>query len=103
MEETVATFTAAWSEDGVLHLSGELDLAYEDDLLAAFQGWGGGDRLVLDLSGLAFIDSTGIRALATIAKEIGAALIVLRAPAPAVRTVLDLVGIEAWPNVSIEA
>lgn len=97
------TFTATWSADGVLHLSGELDLAYEDDLLAALKSWTGGSRLVVDLSRLAFIDSTGIRALATLAKEAGSGRIVLRSPGPSVRQVLDLVGIETWPNVSIEA
>jgi anti-anti-sigma factor len=99
-EETVEMFTATWSEDGVLHLSGELDLASEDDLLAAVQGWNGGRELILDLSRLSFIDSTGIRVLAAMTKETSG--IVLRAPRPVVRSVLDLVGIEAWPNVSIE-
>jgi anti-anti-sigma factor len=58
----VQAFSAVWGSDRVLYLIGELDLASEIDVVAALEARPGGlDELVIDLSGLTFMDSTGIR------------------------------------------
>ena len=65
----MADFTATW-QDGFLRLSGELDLATDEDLLTAFRSVSNnGSEVVLDLSEMEFIDSTGIQAFMTTAKE----------------------------------
>jgi anti-anti-sigma factor len=79
----VDDFTAEW-QDGVLRLAGELDLAAEDDLLTAFRSASNDESdVILDLSELSFIDSTGIRALVTIAQEASPRRVILRSPASA--------------------
>lgn len=55
------------SADSVrIAVSGELDLSVADrvrDALASVRGQGGGRRVVLDLSAVSFIDSTGLQLL----------------------------------------
>jgi anti-anti-sigma factor len=54
----------------VLRLSGELDLATDEDLLTAFRSASNGSsEVIVDLSELQSIDSTGIRAFVTIARR----------------------------------
>jgi anti-sigma B factor antagonist len=83
----------------VLRFEGELDLAYaqqaENRALEAFGSTDGG-RLVIDLSGLSYCDSSGIRALLNV--ENWAAKrdlrVVLRHPRPIVRRVLEIMGVD---------
>jgi anti-sigma B factor antagonist len=78
-----------------LSVAGELDLATADELAARLEkeGRGEGD-LTLDVAGLSFVDSTGVRALIRAADAmVGRGRLVLRAPSPAVRGVLELVGL----------
>lgn len=79
-----------------LRLIGELDVAEADTLIHTVRSTvePEGD-LTLDLKGLEFIDSSGVRALVAIASylELDGTL-VLADPTPAVRRVLELVGIE---------
>jgi anti-anti-sigma factor len=82
--------------DGVVKVSGELDLRTRDQLVhgaAEFADRGG--RLVLDLSELTFCDSTGLAGLVRLHKRVAAAggTLVLRAPAPRVRHLLSLTGL----------
>jgi anti-anti-sigma factor len=87
----------------VLYLSGELDIAHEEEVLASFGDTPNGQGpLVVDLADLAFIDSTGIRAVLALAKSIASREVVLRSPMRNVRRVLELVEIEHRPNVRIE-
>jgi anti-sigma B factor antagonist len=95
-------FTATW-QDGVLRLSGELDLATDEDLLIAFRSVSDdGSEVILDLSELEFIDSTGIRAFVTIAKEASPRRVVLRSPQRAVRKVINLTRLEGAPGVRVD-
>lgn len=99
----VHAFAATWGTDGVLYLSGELDLAYEDAVRAALENrWDGMGELVIDLSQLVFLDSTGVRAFANLSMWPLAGRILLRSPDPRVLRVLELVGCSAWPNVAIQ-
>jgi anti-anti-sigma factor len=50
--------------------------------------------LVLDVSGLSFIDSTGIRAILNLAAKTAPRAVVLRHPRPNVENVLNIVRIE---------
>lgn len=97
------SFTAAW-QDGVLRLSGELDLATAEDLLIAFRSVsdGEGSEVILDLSELEFIDSTGIYAFVTIAKEASPRGVVLRSPRRPVRKVIDLIRLEDEARIRVD-
>ena len=99
----VHAFAATWGTDGVLYLTGELDLAYEDALRAALEKrWDGRGELIIDLSQLVFLDSTGVNALARVSARSDAGRVLLRSPDPRVLRVLELVGCTAWPNVAIQ-
>jgi anti-sigma B factor antagonist len=87
----------------VLPLTGELDVA---GATAAHKRLLGldlhpGDRLVLDLTGLTFMDSTGVRLILQAREHAlrhGAALAVVRGP-EAVMRVLELVGLDQQLDV----
>jgi anti-anti-sigma factor len=88
------TVTLASQEDvPVLVLSGELDMSNTDTVKAAIANSGAerAGRLVLDVSDLRFIDSAGIAVLLEAVERIGP--VSLRAPAPAVRRVIELTGL----------
>ena len=92
------------TDGNALRLVGELDLSTVDDLLrrvGARLGEGRGD-IVLDASALAFIDSTGVKALGDLAGRLGAGreLVVVGPSAPAART-LELLSASSFPNLVI--
>jgi len=76
----------------LLWVSGEIDLATSDRLTSAISAaaTAGTRRLVLDLSGATFIDSSGVRALIT-ATEV-APSVTVRAPSQVVLRVLEITG-----------
>jgi anti-sigma B factor antagonist len=91
-----------WAEGdvSVVSLSGELDLTNIErvqsvigDVLA-----GGTQRLVIETSGLQFMDSSGLALLANVARKIPE--IELRDPSPIVRRLIDLTGLAEILNVS---
>ncbi|MCC6830556.1 MAG: STAS domain-containing protein [Thermoleophilia bacterium] len=84
----------------VLRLTGELDLATAPEVLAAVEAAtcdGGPSRLVLDMSGVSFIDSTGVRTLLEANRVAGNDLSLL-APSPAVTRVLELTELRGHLN-----
>jgi len=89
-----------FSEDGLLtiRLGGELDLAAAPPVEAAVENAlaDSGRRLVIDFSGLSFIDSTGIAILVAAMGDERAAdrLAFVPSTAPAVTRVLKLTGVE---------
>lgn len=90
------TFTIMQGDDaGSLRLTGELDVAEADGLIEHAAGMLPADGdLVLELDELTFMDSSGVRALVTIAGMLPSGhRLVLADPTPAVRRVLDLVGV----------
>jgi anti-sigma B factor antagonist len=88
--------------DGVLWLSGELDMAVSDRLVAtATSNVDGHERVVLDLTGVTFLDSSGIRAILEISRTT-ARPVILRNPALNVRRVLMLAGIDDRDGIKIE-
>jgi anti-sigma B factor antagonist len=87
---------AAGEYGPVIILSGEIDLESNDRLsaLLARQLAGGTRQLTVDVSGLRFADSSGVRALILAAltlKDRGGSLVLLR-PQEAMARVLELMG-----------
>ena len=80
-------------------LAGEIDLACAPELAQAFAAFSGTtyDRVVVDLSELSFIDSSGIKALIAAAKVIQAEgrVMTLVGAGPNVQRVLDIVNLSA--------
>jgi anti-sigma B factor antagonist len=85
-------------------LVGELDLATADRLVdTVIPRIEGPDAAVtLDLRRLAFVDSSGIRALISIANNLTGGSLTLVAPTPPVSRVLQLVRADSFPNLRIE-
>ncbi|HEX6262182.1 MAG TPA: STAS domain-containing protein [Actinomycetota bacterium] len=91
----------------LVRVSGELDMASSPELaevLREIAGAGEGS-LVLDLSDLSFIDSTGLRVLIDVAVQLGeSGDLILRNPTRPVMEVLEIAGVaEAAPNFVVEA
>ncbi|MEU9019746.1 STAS domain-containing protein [Actinomadura sp. NPDC048394] len=88
----------------VVQVSGELDLATAPGLSARVGrliAEGDPPRIVLDLGGVSFCDSSGINALVRLWKHISAAggqLLVLR-PQPRLVTLLSRTGVDRWVPV----
>jgi anti-anti-sigma factor len=96
---TPKPFQARIESDGVVYLSGDLDMAVADAFCEGLMSSLDGHRPVLDLAELTFLDSSGIRAILQIAAASGVAL---RNSAPNIRRVLDVAGIEESMGVRIE-
>ena len=82
----------------ILVLHGELDIMSADDLALALVEVAG-STVVVDLSDLTFIDSSGISALVMARNRIvadGRGLLVLTRPGGIVRRALEIVGLSAW-------
>jgi anti-sigma B factor antagonist len=84
-----------------MRVTGELDLNREGELHAAVDevlATGGLDRLILDVQGLQFIDSSGLRALLTCRDRARAAGVTFRlavSPGPVTR-LLAVAGVQSW-------
>jgi anti-sigma B factor antagonist len=89
---TAVTFSEA---DGapVIGLAGELDLASVDAVGEAIEATvaRARGRLVFDLGGLRFMDSSGIALLLNVAQRVGDMRV--KEPIPLVRQVIDLMGL----------
>ena len=99
MELTISRQDGA--DEGALALAGSIDMVSRQDLLdAGHQVLDAGGSLTLDMSGVDFIDSTGIGALIELAKsseKLGRRFAVGE-KSPRVRRVLEATGLDdAWP------
>ena len=89
--------------DGTIRLSGEFDLSAIETFRLAIETSADAEReIVLDLTDLTFLDSSGIRAILTMAQEIGTNGVLLRNPRPNVRRVIELIGIEGRSGIRLE-
>jgi anti-sigma B factor antagonist len=82
----------------IVELSGELDVASADFLTNALTEVAG-PSVVVDLSGLDFMDSSGVGALVVARNRIkakGRGDLVLTRPGAIVQKVLEIVGLSAW-------
>jgi stage II sporulation protein AA (anti-sigma F factor antagonist) len=85
----------------LVQVTGELDLATCGELEAALQAADLGTRVVIDLTACDFLDSSGLRVLMAGAgrSESAGGRVVLVAPDPRIRRVLELTGIDAKVSV----
>ena len=75
---------------GIYRLVGELDYASQPDMKAFFEEAAGSGRdLVLDLSGLSFIDAFGLRCLIELAEALTPSRVILQSPTAEVRRLID--------------
>jgi anti-anti-sigma factor len=97
VEETLSIVSELREDAHYVAPSGELDIATVELLERALLEVERADsaRIVLDLSGLSFIDSTGLRLLLDVNERCGGAADRLRviAGSPAVERLLDIVGL----------
>lgn len=86
-------------ETATITATGELDIAtrrkLSDEMVSLVAR--GAAHLIVDMSGVSFLDSSGLGALLGV-RHLGASL-VLRKPSPAVRRVLDLVLVDGIISV----
>src|SRR4051812_42593301 len=88
--------------DGVLWLSGEFDMAEMERFLRTVTAQADGQReVVLDLSELTFLDSSGIGAILRFAHFVCAEGLFLRNPSESVGTVLAMTCIDKLSGVTV--
>ena len=92
------------TDDGY-RLEGELDMATAAGLTELLLAASGGDTpLVLDFSGVSFMDSSGLRALLEGAgPPNGSVPVVIKDPSPQVRRVLDISIPDGVPGLEIRS
>jgi anti-anti-sigma factor len=95
-------FEARIEPDGVVRLSGELDLATADILSQTVASCLDGQQPVLDFSQVTFVDSTGIRAILQLAHAKGRTVVLRNLPLN-VRKVLEIAGVNETVGVRIES
>lgn len=79
---------------GEVDLSNSTEVAEQLDAVAA-----AGGPLVLDLSGLAYLDTSGVRALVRLAERPGTDLVVVAPPGSVVRAVLGITHLDRGLDV----
>jgi anti-sigma B factor antagonist len=79
----------------VLSLSGEMDMSNASELIRALGGNIGSGRMIIELSRLTFMDSTGIKQLVELSRTVNAAggAIVLAAPHPNLARLFEIVNL----------
>jgi anti-anti-sigma factor len=96
-------FSIRPGEGGVIHLGGEFDLSEERRFLRATKGCGNGQReVILDLTDVTFLDSSGLRAIAALSKDLAPKPIVLRGASGPVAKVLEIVAFSDAPGIRVE-
>jgi anti-sigma B factor antagonist len=90
---------------GRLRLVGELDMSNADQLADMLAEIGAaGDQVILDMSELTFIDSSGVHVILRYAVSLdGRGPIVLLNPGPTVMKILQIVGADSMPHVQVRA
>ena len=86
-----------------LRISGEVDLANAEELGSALEGIESANSDVeLNLEGLTFIDSTGLREIILLARKLpeGRSLVLI-APTAAIRRTFEIAGIPEIPQVHV--
>jgi anti-anti-sigma factor len=83
------------SENGtvVVRLSGELDMVSVESVRAAIDGAlaAAGERLVFEVSGLEFMDSSGVALLISVTRKVP--VVEVRNPTDIVRRIIELTGL----------
>lgn len=84
----------------VIEAVGEVDLGNSDDLTESVKAAGaGGGAVVLDMSGVTFMDSSGLKAMLVATRDLGAGLAVVVTPGSSVERLVELAGVsDRIPN-----
>jgi anti-anti-sigma factor len=86
----------------VMYLSGEIDIATADKLRAALDAALSTDAdLVVDMTDVAFIDGTGLRAILRVAESLNGNGPLALVHAPQVVRLLELTGLTGIPSIRI--
>jgi anti-sigma B factor antagonist len=90
--------------DGHFALVGELDMASAERLREAVTAADGRGDVILDISQLTFVDSSGIHVFIELACNMAGerSSVILRSPSPIARRTLEIVGAAGFPGVEIE-
>jgi anti-anti-sigma factor len=88
---------------GAFALEGELDMASAEVLLSRVDGARGAGELVLDMTGVTFMDSSGLRAILQLAQSRnGNGPVVLRRPSQPVARLLEIAIPGEVPGLRVE-
>jgi anti-anti-sigma factor len=89
--------------DGTVWVAGELDLATADQLLEQLRHAAEvHPNVIVDVRDVTFLDSSGLRAILTVASSERGTEIVLRNPRPNVRKLIHVAGLESRPGLRLE-
>jgi len=94
-------FSVRFDDEGVAWLSGELDLATADSFLQRVEATLDGHQPVLDFSDLTFVDSSGIRAILSLAQTKEQTVILRNLP-DNIRKVFVIAGVNQSMGVRID-
>jgi anti-anti-sigma factor len=99
----VSEFTIARLDGGNgLKIAGELDVVTVPKLTEALRRTASAGQVVLDLSELTFVDSSGIRAILELSRaQNGDGPVIILDPTHAVTRVLEILGIEQHPAIEL--
>ncbi len=99
----MSVFNITYKGPMTFFLEGELDIASVPSLEAALNGSiGAGGPITLDLSGLTFIDSSGVGAILKAAKDhLPGGCVVLHGVHDSTQKVIELMGVEKMPNLHV--
>jgi len=103
LKMSVETIEGAWP---VVKADGEIDLSNTDELRSALDSAIGRSPkgFVIDLQDIVYIDSAGVAVMISAYRRIskaGGVLAVVRPASPAVRRVLDLIGLHMLPGIIV--
>jgi anti-anti-sigma factor len=86
-------------ENERLHIVGQVDATTIDAFEARITEVIGSGPVILDMTGVDFIDSGGLRVLLTMSQRPGAPRPLRIVPSEAVRTIFGVAGLDALPEV----
>lgn len=85
-----------------LRLTGELTAESVPRLVQAFESMQGAGQATLDVSQLTFVDSTGLHAIAALARgENGSGRVILEGVKPQIARLLEITDLAAHPDLDI--
>jgi len=97
MSDPLADVTVAHEPSGrvVVTVVGEIDMSNVEMLRDRIEGaLGGAERAVIDLSGVDYLDTRGVRLLASLADRSGLELAVVAPPGSITRQVLEITALD---------
>ena len=102
-EAQMCEFTIARLDGGNgLKIAGELDLATSSQLTEALRDASSAGQVILDLSELTFLDSSGIHAILELARtQNGNGPVIILNPSYAVTRVFDIIGIDQHAGIEL--